>query len=66
MEYFRRTQNRVFGWGMAGRPIAVNMRVALAQRRVSTASALETAPPPVVVRKTFPEAWLWETIFEDR
>lgn len=56
-----------FGGGLQDRsvlamPMAMAASPAFAQRRVGSVSQMA---PAVVVRKTFPESWLWEDVGED-
>lgn len=67
MHYWPIQNRRVFGGALPGRPgivMAMAPSPAFALRKGSFAPIAQKAP--VVVRKTFPEAWLWEDIVEDR
>uniref|UniRef100_A0A1S4J5W5 CD109 antigen n=1 Tax=Culex quinquefasciatus TaxID=7176 RepID=A0A1S4J5W5_CULQU len=66
MHYWPIQNRRVFGGALPGRPgivMAMAPSPAFALRKGSFAPIAQKAP--VVVRKTFPEAWLWEDIVED-
>lgn len=66
MYYYGPIANRgglMMGGAMPGLPgVAYAMAPSFALRKGSFAPA----KAPIVVRKTFPESWLWEDIFEDR
>lgn len=67
MHYWPIQNRRVFGGALPGRPgivMAMAPSPAFALRKGSFAPIAQKAP--VMVRKTFPEAWLWEDIVEDR
>lgn len=69
MLYYGPVVNRgglIVGGAMPGLPGVAYAMAPMAPSFALRKGSFAPAKAPIVVRKTFPESWLWEDIFEDR